>query len=84
MTKYLTIRAYVRVGDEKIGVELVDTPIPDDMQTEDLATYIAVETLGKLVGKTSEAIQALLDAPPCPYDFSHTRHWCGNPLCRPS
>ncbi len=21
---------------------------------------------------------------PCPYDFAHTRHWCGHPDCRES
>lgn len=26
----------------------------------------------------------LEDNPPCPYDFSHTRHWCGNSTCRES
>lgn len=22
--------------------------------------------------------------PVCPYDFAHTRHWCGNNACRDS
>ena len=22
------------------------------------------------------------DLPQCPFDFAHTRHWCGYPACR--
>ncbi|GHG10224.1 hypothetical protein [Streptomyces hydrogenans] len=24
------------------------------------------------------------DPRPCPYDFAHTRHWCGHETCRES
>ena len=26
----------------------------------------------------------MIPADPCPYDFSHTRHWCGYGTCRDS
>lgn len=35
-----------------------------------------------------EALEDLVDLPPfpnpCTYTFSHTREWCGHPLCRES
>ncbi|AXH47345.1 hypothetical protein SEA_EDEN_50 [Microbacterium phage Eden] len=84
MTKYLTLRAFVQVGDQKIGRELVDHPIPDKATTQSVALLVADTILGELIIPTAAEILKLLEQPDCPYDFSHTRHWCGNPLCRPS
>jgi hypothetical protein len=30
------------------------------------------------------ATAAGVDASPCPYSHSHTRHWCGHLMCRDS
>lgn len=30
------------------------------------------------------ASEAEPDEEPCPYTFSHTRHWCGYQSCRPN
>ncbi len=47
-----------------------------------LRTFLKTTPLGLAIVDLAMAI--LEDNPPCPYDFSHTRHWCGNNSCRES
>lgn len=56
---------------------------------------LIIRRMGGLVTTSAEADRLLaeIDAAgarmlaefePCPYTFSHTRSWCGNPFCRES
>lgn len=54
----------------------------EEMGKPHLRTFLKTTPLGLAIVDLANAI--LEDNPPCPYDFSHTRHWCGNNTCRDS
>lgn len=47
-----------------------------------LRTFLNTTPVGIAIVELANAI--LESSPSCPYDFSHTRHWCGNNACRDS
>lgn len=55
-------------------------------EAEGLADLLAEQWTDRGFRELSEEIYKLIEEayPPCPYDFSHTRHWCGNNTCRES
>jgi hypothetical protein len=65
-------------GRERVALPLSAT----DAEVAEVAA--ALEQRDAEAERLRAAIAAVneLLAPPCPYTFSHTRHWCGNEGCR--
>lgn len=54
----------------------------EGMGLSHLRTFLKVTQTGLAILALAEEVLANYEE--CPYDFSHTRHWCGNYTCRDS
>jgi len=58
--------------------------IDDELERRDDGCWPLTEHAPELLTWLRQHGVTVVEDDPCPYDFAHTRHWCGHAECRDS